>query len=222
MTGIRILQRQPATRDAGPEADGSGMDEIPAAGADPGALTDDSLVAAAGSGDGLAFEQLFERHKRRVARLAGRFFTESSGVEEIVQEVFVKVYFALGDYRPDDAASFSAWVNRITINACYDQLRKRKRRPEGSIVSDDFELAEMRVRLRGETGDAENTLIARDLATKLLARIKPDDRVVLTLLDGEEMPVGEIARVMGWTSSKVKVRAHRARAALRRVLSEFL
>ncbi len=65
-------------------------------------------------------------------------------------------------------------------------------------------------------------MISRDLANKLLARLAPDDRIVLTLLDAEELSVAEIALVMGWTVSKVKVRAHRARQALRRVLGEFV
>ena len=65
-------------------------------------------------------------------------------------------------------------------------------------------------------------MISRDLANKLLARLKPDDRLILTLIAVEEMSVVEIARVTDWSVAKVKVRAHRARASLRRVLSEFI
>jgi RNA polymerase sigma-70 factor (ECF subfamily) len=71
-------------------------------------------------------------------------------------------------------------------------------------------------------GNAESAAISRDLANKLLARLSADDRLVLTLLDAEDMPVAEIARLTGWSASKVKVRAHRARLALRRVLGDFL
>jgi RNA polymerase sigma-70 factor (ECF subfamily) len=70
--------------------------------------------------------------------------------------------------------------------------------------------------------DAESAVISRDLANKLLARLSADDRIVLTLLDAEELSVAEIAVVMGWKVSKVKVRAHRARQSLRRVLGEFV
>jgi RNA polymerase sigma-70 factor (ECF subfamily) len=69
--------------------------------------------------------------------------------------------------------------------------------------------------------DAETATISRDLANKLLARLGADDRLVLTLLDVEEMGVSDIAEAMGWTVSKVKVRAHRARNALRRIVSEY-
>lgn len=222
MTGIRILRRRATSLHPGQPEDDPAIDHDQAAVAEREAVTDDSLALAAHSGDDRAFEELFQRHKRRVARVAGRFFAERGRVEEIIQEVFVKVYFALGDYKPDASASFSAWVSRIAVNACYDQLRKTRRRPEGALAPEDAELVEQRARLRGETKSAETALISRDLAAKLLARIKPEDRVVLTLLDAEEMSVSEIAQVMGWTASKVKVRAHRARAALRRVLDQFL
>jgi RNA polymerase sigma-70 factor (ECF subfamily) len=187
--------------------------------------TDEALVAAIRAGDEAAFEQLFERHRRRVARVVGRFFNRPERVEEIVQEVFTKVYFALDDYSPQRGSSFAAWLSRIAINACYDELRRARRRPESSIsdVTDD-EGAWLNAQSRAETtgGDAESITVSRDLANKLLARLGAEDRLVLTLLDGEGLPVSDIAELTGWTSSKVKVRAHRARLALRRVLGDFM
>jgi RNA polymerase sigma-70 factor (ECF subfamily) len=187
--------------------------------------TDESIVAAICAGDEAAFEQLFERHRRRVARVAGRFFNRPERVEEIVQEVFTKVYFALNDYSPERGTSFAAWLSRIAINACYDELRRARRRPESPIsdITDD-EAVWLNARVHAETvgGDAESITVSRDLANKLLARLGAEDRLVLTLLDGEGLSVGDIAELTGWTSSKVKVRAHRARLALRRVLTDFV
>jgi RNA polymerase sigma-70 factor (ECF subfamily) len=188
-------------------------------------VADESLAASACAGDEFAFEQLFHRHRRRISRLAGRFFIRPEKVEEVVQEVFAKMYFALGGYSPERGQSFSAWLSRITINQCYDQLRRAKRRPESSPAAlTDIDAICFRARLHSvsASGDAESGLVSRDLASKLLARLSPDDRVVLTLLDAEEMSVAEIAGLMGWSCSKVKVRAHRARASLRRVLGEFI
>jgi RNA polymerase sigma-70 factor (ECF subfamily) len=188
-------------------------------------LSDELLAAHARAGNEAAFEQLFHRHRRRIARLAGRFFIKPEKVEEIVQEVFAKMYFALGAYSAERGPSFSAWLSRITINQCYDQLRRAKRRPESrSIALDEGEGPGLGAKLRmaAAGSDVESDLVSRDLATKLLARLSPDDRVVLTLLDSEEMPVAEIAALMGWSGSKVKVRAHRARVSLRKVLSEFM
>jgi len=187
--------------------------------------TDESLVEAVRAGDDSAFEQIFERHRRRVARMAGRFFNRPERVEEVLQEVFTKVYFALGAYSSERGPSFAAWLSRVAINSCYDELRRARRRPEGSlsdITSDEIVWLSSQMKSQSATRDAESAVISRDLANKLLARLSPDDRIVLTLLDAEEMSVAEIAVVMGWNASKVKVRAHRARQSLRRVLGEFV
>src|ERR1051326_3602252 len=86
--------------------------------------TDDVLVAAAATGDEGAFEQLFERHRRQVARVASRFFTQREQIEEIIQDSFTKAYFALGSYHGTHAASFKAWLAQIAVNCCYDHLRR--------------------------------------------------------------------------------------------------
>jgi RNA polymerase sigma-70 factor (ECF subfamily) len=186
-------------------------------------VADETLAEAARGGDHAAFDQIFERHRRRVARLAGRFFNRPERVEEMLQEVFTKVYFSLDAYSADRGHSFAAWLTRVTINACYDELRRARRRPEGSISDITTEEAEwLNVQVQGKQRNAESALISRDLANKLLARLSAEDRVVLTLLEAEELTVAEIAVVMGWKISKVKVRAHRARHSLRKVLGEFL
>jgi len=188
-------------------------------------VTDESLVEAIRAGDESAFEQIFERHRRRVARMVGRFFNRPERVEEILQDVFTKVYFALGADSPERGPSFAAWLSRVAINSCYDELRRARRRPEGSIsdiTSDEIVWLNSQVKPQSARRDAESAAISRDLANKLLARLSAEDRLVLTLLDAEELSVAEIAVVMGWKVSKVKVRAHRARQSLRRVLGEFV
>ena len=185
--------------------------------------TDDALVAAAGAGDETAFEQLFERHRRQVARIAGRFFSQREQIEEIIQDSFTKAYFALGSYHGTHAASFRAWLTQIAVNSCYDQLRRARRRPEQPLGDiSESESRELAAQLRARSSDIESALVSRDLALKLLARLSPDDRMVLTLLDVEGFSVAEIAELTSWSVSKVKVRAHRARAHLRRLLRRFL
>ncbi len=190
-----------------------------------GEPTDAALDLSAVGGDETAFETLFNRHRRRVALIASRFFRQREQIEEIVQESFTKAYFALGDFSNRQEASFAAWLARITFNTCYDELRRLKRRPEG--LAADVSEAEsdwLREHLRSDApgDDIESALIARDLAGKLLARLNPEDRLVLVMLDAEGMSVAEIAELNRWSISKVKVRAHRARASLRGVLSRFL
>ena len=186
---------------------------------------DEALVEAVRAGDDSAFEEIFERHRRRIARMVGRFFNRPDKVEEILQDVFTKVYFGLGAYSSDRGSSFAAWISRVAINSCYDELRRMRRRPESSIsdiTSDEILWLNTQLKPQSANRDAESTAISRDLANKLLARLGVDDRLVLTLLEGEELSVAEIAVVMGWKVSKVKVRAHRARQSLRRVLGEFV
>jgi len=186
--------------------------------------TDDALVAAIAAGDDSAFEQLFERYRRHVARVAGRFFAQREQMEEIIQDSFTKAYFALGTYHGTHAASFKAWLTQIAVNSCYDQLRRTRRRPEQTLDSSDNEghLFATQLRAMDPASDVERTAVSRDLAQKLLARLSPDDRMVLTLLDVEGFSVAEIADVTKWSVSKVKVRAHRARAHLRKVLRRLL
>jgi len=185
--------------------------------------TDDELVAAAGAGDEAGFEQLFERHRRKVARIAGRFFSQREQIEEIVQDTFTKAYFALNTYHGTHEASFRAWLTQIAVNSCYDQLRRARRRPEQAAADfTDSQMHEFAGRLRAESPDVERALVSRDLAQKLLERLSPEDRLVLTLLDVEGFSVAEIAEMTKWSVSKVKVCAHRARAHLRRIMQRFL
>ena len=186
-------------------------------------LPDAELAARARDGDEPAFEELFVRHRRRVALIAARFFRQREQVEEVVQESFTKAFFALGEFTNSRDASFAAWLARIAFNTSYDELRRQKRRPESALEElTEEEAAALAGRLRDAGPDAEGRAVSRDLAAKLLARLSPEDRLVLVMLDVEGLSVAEIAGVLGWTGSKVKVRAHRARAHLRRVLERFL
>jgi RNA polymerase sigma-70 factor (ECF subfamily) len=187
--------------------------------------SDVELVALARTGDEQAFEELFNRHRRRVSLIASRFFRQREQLEEIVQESFTKAYFALNDFSNQQETSFASWVARIAFNACYDELRRMKRRPESSMSNISEEEAvwlKEQVRSAGVGEDIEAATVSRDLADKLLARLSPEDRMVLLMLDVEGLSVSEIAESTSWSISKVKVRAHRARAGLRRVLKRFL
>jgi RNA polymerase sigma-70 factor (ECF subfamily) len=187
--------------------------------------SDAELVSRVRAGDDAAFEQLFNRHRRRVALIASRFFRASEQIEEIVQESFMKVYFALASFSSPQETSFASWLARIAFNACYDELRRTRRRPENT-ASELSEEDRSSLRERSAAGasgqETETALIERDLAAKLLARLRPEDRLVLVMLEVEELSVAEIAALTGWSASKVKVRAHRARAQLRGVLGKLL
>src|SRR5215207_2644201 len=158
---------------------------------------DAELAALARGGDEAAFEELFRRHRRRVALIAARFFRRREQVEEVVQESFAKAFFALGEFGGGRDASFAAWLARIAFNVSYDELRRQKRRPESALeeLTED-ETSRLAERLRGGA-DAEGAAVSRDLAAKLLARLSPEDRLVLVMLDVEGLSVAEIAGLMG-------------------------
>jgi len=188
-------------------------------------LTDDELVTAVAAGDETAFEILFNRHRLQAGRVAGRFFHRREQIEEIVQESFTKAYFALQSYAGGRDNSFIAWLTRITVNVCYDELRRAKRKPEttnSDLSEEEASWLESNLRAGDSASDIESVTVSRDLADKLLSRLKPEDRLVLTMLHAEELSVSDIAEATGWSASKVKGRAHRARYALRGVLRKLL
>ncbi len=211
----------------------SGVGESPAlAGTDagmsaraPSEMTDDELVAAARVGDESAFGRLFERHRRLVSKLGYRFFPRREQVEEIIQESFIKAYFALDDYQGGGEKSFVSWLAKIAVRVCYDELRRARRRGEcgiGDLSEDEAAYLSERLRDLSASGNVEGAAISRDLANKLLSSLRPDDRMVLALLKLEELSVAEISNLTGWTTAKVKMRSHRAQRGLRQLLRKLL
>ena len=179
---------------------------------------DAALVARAVAGDAAAFDRLVERWQDRVFRLARRFFRRAEDAEEVAQEVFMKLYATLPRYRAD--APFEHYLLRIATNACHDTLRRRRCRPETPAGDRTGETAAWLDRaLRGRAIEAAQAEEARGLAADLLARLPPKDRIVLVLLDLEGRSSAEVAQATGSTRAAVKIRAMRARRALRRLLT---
>lgn len=185
--------------------------------------SDLQLVELVLAGDETAFEQIFSRYKRLVAVTVSRYFQQPEQIEEIIQVIFVKVFFEIGNFRGNHDFSLASWLGRISTNTCLDALRSQKRKPEnrhGDLSADEMEA------LLDETADTiknvENSLVERDLAEKLLSQLPAEDRAIMQMFYGEEMSIKEIAGVTGWSNSKVKIRAYRARNALKKVLKKFL
>ncbi|MGH9379937.1 MAG: RNA polymerase sigma factor [Thermoanaerobaculia bacterium] len=163
------------------------------------------LVEASRHGDRDAFGDLVRLHERRVFRLAGRFFRAREDVEEAAQETFLTAWARLATYRAE--APFEHWLTRICLNACYQRLRRTRpteELPESLPTSAE---ADADVRIEVE---------------RLLATLPAKDRFLLLMLYGEEWSVAEIADKLGWSKANVKVRAHRARGRLRKLLEESM
>ena len=181
--------------------------------------SDRQLVEMVLAGDETAFEDIFQRHKRLAASVAARYFKRPEQVEEIVQTAFTKMYFELKNFRGLHELSLAGWLSRITANACLDMLRSQKRRPE-DLECDLPDPEILGLETSGFSGEKPH--IERDLAAKLLANLSAEDRVLLQMLYVDEFSVAEAAEALGWSVSKTKVRAWRARNALRKIVKKLL
>jgi RNA polymerase sigma-70 factor, ECF subfamily len=180
-------------------------------------------VRLARDGDELAFEEIVRRHSSRVFHIASRFFRQRSQVEESAQEIFLRAYTRLADY--EGRGSFEGWLTRIATSTCINQIRHNQRRPEFIDVTAE-EANWLEEKLTTTAGSrqrsVEDNLVAADLANKVLETLSSDDRLVLTLVDGEEFSVKEVAQMTGWSEAKVKVRAFRARRRMREAVEKLL
>ena len=202
---------------------GYASDENVTSGAVRAFRTDPQLVELVLAGDETAFEQIFERHKRTVARTAARYFQRPEQIEEIIQISFAKAFVELAKFRGEHELSMPSWLGRIAANACLDQLRSQKRKPENLQCELTDGEAESLLDLAVAGGQSsEHVLVNRDLSQKLLAHLPEDDRALLHMFYVDELSVAEIASLLGWSASKVKIRAWRARNSLRKVLKRYL
>ena len=198
-------------------------DEKVASGAVRAVRTDSQLIELVLAGDETAFEQIFDRHKRTVARTAARYFQRPEQIEEIIQIAFAKAFVELSKFRGEHELSLPSWLGRIAANACLDVLRSQKRKPEDLQCELTRGEAETILDLTASTDlSSEETLISRDLSRKLLAHLPEDDQALLHMLYVDEMSVAQIGDLLGWSGSKVKIRAWRARHSLRKVLKKYV
>jgi RNA polymerase sigma-70 factor, ECF subfamily len=170
-------------------------------------------IRRAQTGDEQAFSLLVQRYQRKIFSLVYHLVRRPDDVEDLAQEIFIKVFRAIQSY--NFRASFGAWISRVAVNHCYDYLR----RVRSSRLSYFWELSEEGRRIL-ETGPEAGEKAARtieeqtalkEIVQKLLDRAPAEDRTVVVLKDVEDLSVEEIAATMNWTVSKVKVRLHRAR-----------
>ena len=181
--------------------------------------TDEELIAEVLAGETASFAELASRHRDKVERLCQRFFSDREMVRDLAQESFIRAFAGLSTYRAE--MPFGGWLRAVVANVCYDELRRRQRKPEELVA--DFSVPEYNwVQLVSEAtpeeivGAAEQRQEAHDLAHRLLDALRPEDRTIMILKETEELSVSEIAQMMGWSEAKVKIRAFRARQVMRK------
>jgi len=158
-------------------------------------------------GDEAAFEDLVTRHKSRILSLAARFSRDAHQIDDLAQEVFIRAWQRLEQFRAE--APFEHWLVKIAVHACYDFVRRQQKfRLFQSVPVESVDLP------------APDTLSADDARERVeiaFARLKPKERLILTLLELEGRSLREVAGLTGWSESAVKLRAFRARLALKKI-----
>jgi len=179
--------------------------------------TDAELIARVRAGDVNAFEPLLTRHREQVLAIVARH-VPAGEVAETAQDVFVRAFQSLKGYRAE--RPFNHWLARIAVRACCDFWRHRQRAPEAAAAGLNGEQQEW---LEQATQAAAQEAFARDTDRRraaevlewALARLSAAERMTVTLLHRDGYSVRDIARQLGWTATRVKVTAFRARHKLR-------
>ena len=175
--------------------------------------SDDLLVRRFQEGSADAFEVLVKRHGTRVYNLCLRILGDADEAADVSQDTFLAALRKLSTFRGDSA--FTTWLHRVAVNACYDSLRRKRRRPMLQMVRDEDEE-------RPETSlpapdHADEVVFSVDVA-RALQEVPEEFRVVLVMADVQDLPYEEIARVLEIPVGTVKSRVFRGRAALGRAL----
>jgi len=175
------------------------------------------LIRRAQSGDTGAYEELLHAHQQRVFAVVGGILRRREDVEDVVQQVFIKVYVSIRQF--DLRSAFSTWIYKIAVNECYDYLRKKRVRRlvyEADLSEEQVRQLEVFDAGRGVAppADALQRAEMRDLAGQLLGELQEEDRHMLVLKEVEGLSVEEIGEALGINVNTVKVRMFRARGRL--------
>jgi RNA polymerase sigma-70 factor (ECF subfamily) len=171
--------------------------------------------------DQSAARDLVEHLYPLVIRIIRAHLPRRVAEEDLAQDIFLKMFTRLEQYQ--GAVPFPHWVSRIAVTTCIDQLRAQKRRPEFRWADLSENEADVLDAVLTNENDVEagDALAARELVHKLLDQLKPDDRLVIQLLDLDQKTIAEISALTGWSQSLVKVRAFRARRKLQKLFKEL-
>ena len=182
--------------------------------------TEAELIAAVLKGDAASFEPLVEKYSPRVFATARRYARRESEVEDIAQDIWLKAFEKLSSFRSE--APFEHWLMRLAVRTCYDALRAHQRNRETTFAELTEPEEDWLDRFVSQPDAAsENAEAARQLIARILEQLSPAARLIITLSEIEERSVKEIAQITGWSVPLVKVRAFRARAEMRKVLSRI-
>ena len=181
-------------------------------------LVDAELIERARAADGQAFSQIVTAYRKRILGTISRLIGRPEDVEDVAQEVFVRLYYSLDQLRTPEV--FEPWLYRLTVNAAYDYLRRRKRRGEfrmSDLSEQQVLMADAAAGGRQEEDEKEKSR-TRELIEALFQNVSEEDRLLLTLKEVEGLSLKELEKIYHVNENALKVRLFRAR---QRVLKAY-
>lgn len=181
-------------------------------------LVDFGLIQRARDGEDAAFNQVVLAYRKRILGTIARLIGRPEDVEDVGQEVFLRLYFSLDQLRTPEV--FEPWLYRLTVNAAYDYLRRQRRRLESRMA----DLSEQQVLLADATAggkkrdEEQQRSQLREFVQTLLGQVSEEDRILLTLKEVEGLSLKELEQIYNVNENALKVRLFRAR---QRVLKSF-
>jgi RNA polymerase sigma-70 factor, ECF subfamily len=183
-------------------------------------LVEFDLIQRAQRGDAPAFNEVVTAYRRRILGTISRLIGRPEDVEDVAQEVFIRLYFSLGQLRTPEV--FEPWLYRLTVNASYDYLRKSRRRIESRMA----DLSEQQVMMadavagsRAQSDETEKRRV-RDTVQEVLGTVSEEDRILLTLKEVEGLSLKELEKVYDVNENALKVRLFRARQRVLKKMKE--
>lgn len=181
-------------------------------------LVEFELIKRAQKGDESAFNQVVLAYRKRILGTISRLIGRPEDVEDVGQEVFLRLFFSLDQLRT--AEVFEPWLYRLTVNAAYDYLRRQKRRNESRMA----DLSEQQI-VMADAGassrkddEEQAKRRTREFVNALLQAVSEEDRILLTLKEVEGLSLKELEKIYGVNENALKVRLFRAR---QRVLKAY-
>ncbi|HWB97630.1 MAG TPA: sigma-70 family RNA polymerase sigma factor [Bryobacteraceae bacterium] len=181
-------------------------------------LVDFELIKRAQDGDSVAFNEVVLAYRKRILGTIARLIARPEDVEDVGQEVFLRLYFSLDQLRTPEV--FEPWLYRLTVNAAYDYLRKQRRRMESRMSDLSEQQVVMADAQAGGRVDQElqQQKRVREMVDSLLGSVSEADRLLLTLKEVEGLSLKELEKIYRVNENALKVRLFRAR---QRVLKAF-
>ena len=174
-----------------------------------------ALVRRVQARDETAFQEIVDRYKTKVCSIIYGILRNRNDAEDIAQQTFAKVFFSIRNF--DSRSSLLTWIYRITVNECFDYLRKRQVRKllyESDFSAEEIQRLETSSAVVDPVAPVDRQLAQHDLVVKLLSKVSEQDRSLILLKEVEGHSVEELAAITGLNENTIKVKLFRTRHKL--------